>query len=278
VPRKHDRKDAVQRARLHRAGELTPVRVPAAAEERVRDVVRLRLTLQREVMRSRHYVLKFLTRRGCVYGAKPWTPAHHTWLATLLREAYPLEGEDREILQEHLALLSCKEGRRTALDQRVAELAATPAYAPLVGRLGCFRGIDTLAAMVLATELGDWRRFASPRALMSYVGLVPREHSSRARERREALTKAGNAHVRHVRVQAAWSYRHLPRVGTRHRQRQADQPADVGAHAWKAQHRLYKRYHRLQDGHARQIAAVAVARELIGFLWAVMREEAPPHA
>lgn len=113
---------------------------------------------------------------------------------------------------------------------------------------------------------------------MSYVGLVPREHSSGERERRGALTKAGNAHVRHVLVQAAWSYRHLPRVGKRHQQRQAGQPADVVAHAWKAQHRLYKRYHRLQDGHARQIAAVAVARELIGFLWAVMREEAPPQA
>jgi transposase len=278
VQRKHDRYDAVQLARLHRAGELTPVRVPAAAEERIRDLVRLRMTLQREVMRSRHYVLKFLTRRGCAYGAKAWTPAHHTWLATLLRETSPLEAEDRELLQEHLALLSYKEGRRTALDQRVAALAATPAYAPLVGRLGCFRGIDTLAAMVLATELGDWRRFASPRALMSYVGLVPREHSSGERERRGALTKAGNAHVRHVLVQAAWSYRHLPRVGKRHQQRQAGQPADVVAHAWKAQHRLYKRYHRLQDGHARQIAAVAVARELIGFLWAVMREEAPPQA
>lgn len=278
VQRKHDRYDAVQLARLHRAGELTAVRVPAAAEERVRDLVRLRMTLQREVMRSRHYVLKFLTRRGCPYGAKHWTPAHHTWLAALLRETSPLVDEDREILQEYLALLAYKEGRRTALDQRIAVLAATPAYAPLVGRLGCFRGIDTLAAMVLVTELGDWRRFASPRALMSYVGLVPREHSSGERERRGALTKAGNAHVRHVLVQAAWCYRHGPRVGKRLQQRQAAQPALVIAHAWKAQHRLYKRYHRLQDHHARQIAAVAVARELIGFLWAVMREEAPPHA
>src|SRR5690606_40554477 len=115
-------------------------------------------------------------------------------------------------------------GRRTALDQRVAELAAMPAYAPLVGRLGCFRGIDTLAAMVLATELGDWRRFASPRALMSYVGLVPREHSSGERERRGALTKAGNAHVPPVPVPAAWSYRHVPRVGKAQQATQAGQP------------------------------------------------------
>jgi len=279
VQRKHDRDDAVRLARLHRAGELTPVRVPAAAEERVRDLVRLRMTLQREVMRSRHYVLKFLSRRGLTFGAKHWTPAHHMWLATLGREASPLEAEDREILQEHLALLAYKEGRRTALDQRIAVLAATPAYAPLVGRLGCFRGIDTLAAMVLVTELGDWRRFASPRALMSHVGLVPREHSSGDRERRGALTKAGNAHVRHVLVQAAWCYRHVPRVGKRQQQRHAGQPALVVAHAWKAQHRLYQRYHRLQDGHARQIAAVAVARELIGFLWAVMQDapDQPTH-
>ena len=132
--------------------------------------------------------------------------------------------------------------------------------------------------MVLVTELGDWRRFASPRALMSYVGLVPREHSSGERARRGALTKARNAHVRHVLAPAAWCYRHVQRVGKPLQQRHAGQPALVVAPAWKAPHRLYKRYHRLQDHHARQIAAVAVARELIGGLWAVMREEAPPHA
>ena len=153
VQRKHDRYDAVQLARLYRAGELTPVRVPAAAEERVRDLVRLRMTLQREVMRSRHYVLKFLTRRGCVYGAKPWTPAHHTWLAALLREtSSPLEGEDREILQEHLALLAYKEGRRTALAN------ASPRWR----RRRPMRRWSAASAASAASI--RWRRWCSPRS------------------------------------------------------------------------------------------------------------------
>jgi len=129
--------------------------------------------------------------------------------------------------------------------------------------------------MVLATELVDWRRFSSPRQLMSYFGLVPREHSSGERERRGAITKAGNSHVRHVLVQAAWSYRHVPKVGVGLKTRQQGQSPRVLAHTWKAQHRLYKLYHRLHAKRPPQIAAVAVARELVGFLWSVMQDLEP---
>ena len=126
--------------------------------------------------------------------------------------------------------------------------------------------------MVLTTEIVDWRRFESPRQLMAYLGFVPREHSSGDRERRGGITKAGNSHCRHVLLQAAWSYRHPPQIGTSLKARQRGQPAAVIAHAWKAQHRLHKRYQQIAHRRSPQIAVVAIARELIGFLWSVMRE------
>ncbi|MBP8302089.1 MAG: IS110 family transposase, partial [Planctomycetes bacterium] len=200
VQRKHDTYDAIQLARLHRAGELTVIRIPTEAEERVRDLVRCRETFQREILKSRHYLLKFLARRGCVYLKKAWAPAHYAWLRQLTGAASPLVDEDRVVFGEYLALLEYKLGRREDLDQRIAQLALTPALAPAVARLQCFRGIDVHSAMVLATELVDWRRFTSPRQLMSYFGLVPREDSSGERQRRGPITKAGNSHVRHVLV------------------------------------------------------------------------------
>jgi len=162
--RKHDRYDAVQLARLYRAGELTAVRVPSEAEERIRDLVRCRETLQRELLRSRHYLLKFLARRGLAFRAgKHWTQAHLTWLRALAGPASPLEAEDGEVLNEYLALFDYKLARRQALDQRVAALADTPSLRTAVQWLQCFRGFQVQGAMVLQTELGDWRRFDSPR-------------------------------------------------------------------------------------------------------------------
>jgi transposase len=132
--------------------------------------------------------------------------------------------------------------------------------------------------MVLATELGDWRRFASPRHLMAYLGLVPREDSTGGRERKGSITKAGNSHCRHVLVQAAWSYRHRPKVAAPMKARQRHQPAPVVAHAWKAQHRLHARFQHLSYRKQPRTAVVAVARELVGFLWAVMRDLEPAAA
>lgn len=276
VQRKHDKHDAVQLARLHRAGELTPVRVPSEAEERVRDVVRCRETFQREILKSRHYLLKFLARRGFVYReGENWTHKHLAWLRAFAAASSPLAREDAFVFREYLALFEYKVGRRDELDREIATLAELPHLARAVGWLQCFRGFQLQAAMVLATEIGDWRRFAQPTQLMTYVGLVPREHSTGTRERKGAITKAGNSHCRHVLVQAAWSYRHRPLVGTHLRARQRGQPAAVITHAWKAQHRLHKLYHHLAYRKQPQIAAVAVARELVGFLWAVMQELPP---
>ena len=173
---------------------------------------------------------------------------------------------------EYLSLLEYKISRREDLDGQIEELALSPLYRPAVDRLRCFRGISTIAAMTLATEIGDWRRFEAPGQLMAYLGLVPSEHSSGDRERRGAITKAGNSRCRHVLVQAAWSYRHRPAVGLELKKRQRGQPPEVIGHAWKGQHRLYKLYHRIAAKKSSNIAVVAVARELVGFLWAVMQQ------
>jgi transposase len=272
VQRKHDKYDAGQLARLYRAGELTTIRIPTEAEERVRDLVRCRETMQREVVKSRHYILKFLARRGFIYrGGLHWRPAHYTWLRQLIGASSPLAPEDRIVFEEYFALLEYKLARRDALDHHIAELALTPTYAPAVATLQCFRGLQVHGAMVLATELVDWRRFASPRQLMAYLGFVPREHSSGPRERRGSITKAGNTNCCHVLVQAAWAYRLRPKIGPALALRQQGQSATVTLHAWKAQQRLYTMYHRLALKRGPQIAVVAVARELIGFLWAVMQ-------
>jgi transposase len=274
--RKHDKYDAAQLARLYRAGELTPVRIPSEAEERVRDIVRCRETFQREALKSRHYILKFLARRGFVYrDGTNWSGRHFVWLRHLASSNSPLAREDALVYGEYLALLEYKLARRDELDRQIEALALSPALATTVAYLQCFRGLQVHSAMVLACELVDWRRFARPGQLMAYLGLVSREDSSGDRERRGSITKAGNRHCRHALVQAAWSYRHKPKVGTALKLRQQGQPAWVITHAWKAQHRLYKLYHRLAYRKKPQVAAVAVARELVGFLWAVMREVEP---
>ena len=283
---KHDAYDAAQLARLYRA--LVPRRGThrdsdserggGARARRGPRVVPRRETFQREILKSRHYILKFLTRRGFVYReGTNWRQPHYEWLRRLSHATSPLAPEDRQVFSEYLGLLEYTLSRRDELDRQIAELALTPAVAAAVQRLQCFRGLQVHGAMVLATELVDWRRFENPRQLMAYLGLVPRERSSGDRERRGSLTKAGNSHCRHVLVQAAWAYRFQPKIGVALKARQQGQSPVVIAHAWKAQHRLHTFYRRLAMRTRPQIAVVAVARELVGFLWAVM-QEAPVHA
>lgn len=275
--RRYDRYDAEQLARLYRAGELTIVRVPSEVEERVRDLVRCRTTLQRELHRARQLVLKFLARRGHRYtaGKVHWTQTHRRWLQAVLR-AEALPAEDRIVLGEYLALVDYTEQRRDTLDREIERHALTPAYQPVVARLGCYRGLNTHASMVLATELGDWQRFGRATELMAYVGLVPREDSSGGRDRKGSITKAGNSHCRHVLVQAAWSYRRAPRPSARLAHRRTGQPAAAVAHALKAEQRLHRLFTRIATRKGSKIAVVAVARELVGFLWAGMQDVPSP--
>lgn len=273
VQRKHDRRDAADLARLYRAGELVAVRIPSEADERVRDVVRCRETFQREILKSRHYILKFLARRGFVFReGTNWCTPHLKWLQHLTTDASPLALQDRLVYREYHALLLYKLQRRDELDRQIEQLALLPSLAPMVGRLQCFRGISLHSAMVLATEIVDWRRFERPAQLACYLGLVSREDSSGPRQRLGAITKAGNSHCRHVLVQAAWSYRHRPQTSVDLGRRQQGQPLAVITHAWKAQQRLHQRFHHLSYRKRPQIAVVAVARELVGFLWAVMQD------
>lgn len=277
--RKHDKFDATQLAKHYRAGNLVLIRIPDEAEERVRDVVRCRETFQREILKSRHHILKFLRRRGFVYrDGSNWTAGHFEWLRRLLASNDALAPEDRMVLGEYFGLLEYKLDRREEMDRQIEELALLPQYRAVVQRLRCFRGIDTHSAMVLATEIGDWRRFDSPRQLMAYMGLVPSEHSSGDRRRQGSITKCGNAHCRHVLVQAAWSYRSRPKVGAPLKKRQRGQPPEVIAHAWKAQYRVHKLYSRIAVRRTTSIAVTAAARELVGFLWAAVRDLESPAA
>lgn len=276
VQRKHDKRDASDLARLYRAGELTAVRIPTEGEERVRDVVRCRETFQREILKSRHYILKFLARRGFVFReGTNWCTPHLKWLQHLTTEGSPLAPHDRLVFREYHALLLYKLQRRDDLDREIERLAELPAWKPAVARLQCFRGISLHSAMVLATEIVDWRRFERPSQLACYLGLVSREDSTGDRKRLGAITKAGNSHCRHVLVQAAWSYRHRPATSVDLKRRQLGQPPGVIAHAWKAQQRLHQRFNHLSYRKLPQIAVVAVARELVGFLWAIMQDAAP---
>ena len=185
VQRKHDRRDA---------SELAPVRIPSEAEERVRDVVRCRETFQREILKSRHYILKFLARRGLVYReGTNWCTPHLRWLQHLTTEQSPLAPADRLVFREYHALLEYKLQRRNDLDREIARLAELPTLAPVVRRLQCFRGIALQGAMVLATEIVDWRRFERPTQLAAYLGLVSREDSSGDRERKGSIEASRSA-------------------------------------------------------------------------------------
>jgi transposase len=199
---------------------------------------------------------------------KNWTLAHRRWLAGL-----EFKGEDRFVFSSHLGLLEFKEGLLAETDREIEKLAKADAYRERVGKLRCFRGVDTITAMTLLTELIDVRRFSGARALMDYVGLAICEYSSGPRSRRGGITKAGNGHVRRILIEAAWHYRHRPARGRGLKQRQAGQDPAVIAHAWRAQRRLHRRLHRLAERMLRTKAVTAVARELVGFLWAVLQDD-----
>ena len=267
--RKTDRRDAAKLARLYRAGELTAIRIPDEAEEQVRSLVRCRETLTREILKSRHYVLKLLQSRGRVYRAgKNWTQAHWAWLRKVV-----LEGVDAVTLQTYLELLEYKLIQRDTLDRQIEQIALTESYREPVGRLRCLRGVDTLTAMTLVCEIGDVRRFASPRQLMGYLGLTVSEMSSGGVERRGGITKAGNARARRVLVEAAWHYRRPARRSRALDRRQEGQPSAVVTHCWRAQKRLHRKFEALVYRMAPSKAVVAVARELVGFVWVLLRDD-----
>jgi transposase len=263
---KNDRRDARKLARLYRAGELTSIRVPSEEDESLRSLVRCRETFAKEARQSQQYILKFLRLRGIIWqGKSNWTQEHWRWLERLCFEGY-----DRTVWQEYLTLLQYKLSRLEDLDKEIAKAAFSEGLREQVSLLCCLRGIDIQSAMVIVTEIGDFRRFATPGQLMSYLGLVPSEDSSGGVERRGRITKSGNSRCRRVLVQAAWKYAHKPALGKALKARQAGQPAEVVRRSWDAQHRLYKKFHSVAHRKERCKAVVAAARELVGFIWAIM--------
>ncbi len=265
---KTDRRDATKLARLLRSGELTPIWVPDEEHEALRDLTRAREDARVDLLRARHRLSKFLLRLGVVppTGGKPWGVKHRQWLQGL----HLVRASQQVVLREYLLAVDQVQERLRGLEAELVEAARTSRHAALIAALQALRGVGVVTAVTLVAELGDLHRFRTPRELMAYAGLVPSESSSGPRQHRGAITKTGNAHVRHVIVEAAWHYRHVPGVWGALRQRQAGQPEQIKAIAWQAQDRLHRRYRRLLGrGKARQQVVVAVARELLGFAWAI---------
>jgi transposase len=265
---KTNRRDARKLAELHRAGLLTEVRPPTPEDEAVRDLCRARDDAREDLQRSRHRLGKLLLRRGLHFNGRNWTQAHRRWVDSLEWT----HAAERIVVDDYWLAIDHLEARLIELDARLTEIAQTEPYREPVGWLRCFRGIDTLTAILLLAELHDFRRFPSPRALMAYVGLVPGEDSSGEKHRRGRITRTGNALVRRLLVETAWHYQHRPNVGVGLTQRRKGQPTRVIAIADKAQQRWCRRFRRLAEQHkpAPKIA-VAIARELAGFVWAALQ-------
>lgn len=266
---KTDRRDAHKLARLLRSDDLTTVHPPTSADEAVRDLCRCREDARKDLLRARHRLDTFLLRRACLYTLtrRRWNQPHRAWLNALKFE----HAADQVTFEDYVRTIAQAEERLRRLDEQLAAVATQDPYREPVGWLRCFRGIDTGTAITVVAELHDFRRFQTARALMAYLGLVPSEHSSGERQRRGAITKAGNIHVRRLLVEAAWHYRHRPHVGVGMRQRRSGQPERIIAIADRAQDRLSHRFRTLTTrGKLPQKAVVAVARELAGFLWAAL--------
>jgi len=268
---KTDRRDAELLARLLLAGRLHPVRVPGKEEEALRDLVRAREGVRVDLMRSRHRLSKLLLRHGIRFeDGRAWTDAHRRWVAQITLE-WPAA---QSTLLDQIGAIDALVVRRDSLEREILTVLPSSPWRVQVGRLRCLRGVDTLTAVGLCAEIGDFERFGRPGYLMSYVGLVPSENTTGQQRRLGSITKTGSGHARRLLVEAAWHYRKTPRVGAALTERQTGQPAEAVAVAWSAQRRLHRTWTRLEARQKRRtIVAVAAARELAGFAWAITQIE-----
>ena len=268
---KTDRRDALKLARSYRAGDLTPVWVPDAAHEALRDLVRAREAAKKDQLRARHRLGKFLLRHGRrpPTPMKAWTQAHLVWVKSAVRfDQAAQEATLLDYIHEVDHVAARIERLEGAIDAAVQTAPAR--MRAVIEALQALRGIALVTAVTIAAEVGELSRFAKPRQLMGYSGAVASEDSSGQRTRRGGITKAGNAHLRRVIVEAAWAYRYRPAVGAALRKRQATVSAEVKEIAWKAQHRLHGRYRALTArGKCKQQVVTAIGRELLGFIWAI---------
>lgn len=268
---KTDRRDALKLARNYRAGELTPVWVPDAAHEALRDLVRAREAAKKDELRARHRLNKFLLRHGRrpPMGVKLWTMKYLEWVK---REVHFEQMAQEATLLDYLHEVEHAAARIMRLDGAIEEAVkcVPPKMRAVIEALQALRGIARVASVTIVAELGELSRFARAKQLMAYGGIVTSEHSSGECTRRGGITKTGNAHLRRVVVEAAWTYRHRPAVGTSLRKRQEKVSEEVKEIAWKAQQRLHQRYRKLlAKGKNKGIVVTAVGRELLGFIWAI---------
>jgi transposase len=267
---KTDRRDALKLARSHRAGDLTPVWVPDAAHEALRDLVRAREAAKKDQLRARHRLGKFLLRHGRrpPTTMKGWTQQRLAWIKTVHFEHPAQEATRLDYLHEVEHMAERIQRLERAIDEAVKTAPAR--MRAVIDALQALRGVALVTAVTITAEVGELSRFATPRQLMGYSGTVSSEHSSGARIRRGGITKTGNSHLRRVVIEAAWAYRYRPAVGAGLRKRQAALSPEVTAIAWKAQHRLHARYRHLSaQGKCPQQAMTAIGRELLGFIWAI---------
>lgn len=267
---KTDKRDARRLAGLHAAGLLTEVFVPSAEHEALRDVVRAREDARLDRMRARHRLGKFLLRHDRWMPTQCWGPTRRAWLG---RQTFERPGE-QDAFDDYLLAVDQIDRRIEVLEQAIAALAAEGSHAAVIGRLRCVRGIDTLTAVGLVCEAGDFARFATAEQFMSFCGLVPSERSSGESRRQGSITKAGSAHARRLLIEAAWNGRRRPTVGRELARRQAGQDALAVDRAWRCQQRLHRRWQRMAGrGKPHPKIVVACARELAGFVWAIATEQ-----
>ena len=272
---KTDRRDAVQLARLLRSGDLSPVYIPSVEDEASREVVRAREDVLKDLKAAKVRLKAFFLRQDIRYeGRANWTAAHLRWLANVV---CPTPAQ-QIVFQEYVRAVSEQTERLQRLETELQPLVHTWRWAPVVEAIQALRGVQFLAAVTLIAELGDLTRFTTPRQLMSYLGLVPSEHSSGERRRPGAITKTGNSHARRVLVEGAWAYRYPAKV-SRHLQLRLEKvPKPIQEISWKAQVRLCKRYRRLiARGKQVNQVVVAIARDMAAFVWAIACEVAVTH-
>jgi transposase len=262
---KTDKRDSLKLARLHRAGELKPIHVPDASDEAIRDVCRARTDAVDDLRRTKARLSAFLLRNGHNYpGKSKWTQAHLRYLREL-KLATPAH---KIVLEEYLQTVDAGEERIVRLERHMDDLLETWERKAEVAATMGLRGFQTCGAMIIASELGDLRRFEHPRSLMGFLGLVSGEDSSGPRRRQGAITKCGNSHARWILIEAAWTYRQAPKVSRYLTQRQEGLPREVKELSWRAQNRLSHKYRKLRArGVHENKVVVAVARELVAFLW-----------
>jgi transposase len=267
---KTDPRDARKLARLLAGGLLEPIHVPSPELEAARDLVRAREDARLDRMRDRQRLSKFCLRHGRLLPTSAWTVIRRKWLGEQRFE----HAAEQITFDSYLHAVDLVDARIAKLEQAIRETAVQGPWRELVARLRCLRGVDTLTALALVAEIGDFSRFRSAEELMAFVGLVPCEHSSGEHRRQGSITKVGNSHVRRLLVEAAWHARRRPKVGYDLARRQRGQDATVIERAWRCQQRLYQRWQRMAGrGKPQQKIVVACARELAGFVWAIATEQ-----